>query len=107
GLAASVAGLFLGLGLAKGLGSLMKALQLDLPQTGIVFASRTVIVSLVVGVLITLVATIAPAFRATRVPPISAVREGAVLPRGRFAGYRPAIALTTVGLAVALLGYGL
>jgi putative ABC transport system permease protein len=107
GLAASVAGLFLGLGLAKGLGSVMKALQLDLPQTGIVFASRTVIVSLVVGVLITLVATIAPAFRATRVPPISAVREGATLPRGRFAGYRPVVALATVGLAVALLGYGL
>ena len=107
GLAASVAGLFLGLALAKGLGSVMKALQLDLPQTGIVFASRTVIVSLVVGVLITLVATIAPAFRATRVPPISAVREGATLPRGRFAGYRPVVALATVGLAVALLGYGL
>jgi putative ABC transport system permease protein len=107
GLLASVTGLFLGLGLAKGLGSVMKALQLDLPQTGTVFASRTVIVSLVVGVLITLVATVVPAVRATRVPPISAVREGATLPPGRLARYRTVIALSTVGLAVALLAYGL
>jgi putative ABC transport system permease protein len=107
GLLASVAGLFLGLALAKGLGSVMKALQLDLPQTGTVFASRTVIVSLVVGVVITLIATIVPAVRATRVPPISAVREGATLPPGRLAGYRPVISLATVGLAVALLAYGL
>ena len=35
-----------------------------------------------------------PAFRATRVPPISAVREGATLPPGRFARWRTPWAIT-------------
>ena len=39
-------------------------------------ATRTIIVSLLTGTLVTLVASIVPALRATRVPPISAVREG-------------------------------
>ena len=36
----------------------------------------------------TVVASFVPALRATRVPPIAAVREGAQLPPGRFAKYR-------------------
>ena len=82
GVIASVIGLFLGIGLAKGLNWLFKLLDLELPTTGLVFATRTVIVALLVGVVVTLVAGLAPALRATRVPPISAVREGATPPRG-------------------------
>ena len=47
------------------------------------------IVALVVGILVTVLASLRPAVRATRVPPIAAVREGAELPPGRFARYRP------------------
>ena len=36
----------------------------------------------------TLIASFFPALRATRVPPIAAVREGAELPPGRFARFR-------------------
>ena len=82
GLGASLVGLFSGLGLAVGLNALFKALNLDLPQTETVFATRTIVVSLLVGTLVTLVAGLFPAIRATRVPPIAAVREGATLPRG-------------------------
>ena len=82
GLGASIVGLFSGLGLAVGLNALFKALNLDLPQTQTVFATRTIVVSLLVGTLVTLVAGLFPAIRATRVPPIAAVREGATLPRG-------------------------
>ena len=39
-------GLFVGLALAKGLDELFKAFGADLPQTGLVFAWRTVIVSI-------------------------------------------------------------
>jgi putative ABC transport system permease protein len=46
-------------------------------------------VSLVVGVGITLLAGLFPAIRATRVPPIAAVREGATLPHSRFARFTP------------------
>jgi putative ABC transport system permease protein len=106
GFTASVIGLFSGLGLAVGLSELFKALNLDLPQTETVFATRTIVVSLLVGTLVTLVAGLFPALRATRVPPIAAVREGATLPRGRFARFTPYIAGVTVALAVLALSYG-
>jgi putative ABC transport system permease protein len=61
GVLASVTGLFLGLGLAKVLNAVFKAFSLDLPQSGTVFATRTVIVSLVLGISITLIASLVSA----------------------------------------------
>jgi putative ABC transport system permease protein len=106
GLAASIVGLFSGLGLAVGLSELFRLFDLELPQANTVFAVRTIVVSLLVGTLVTLVAGLFPALRATRVPPIAAVREGATLPRGRFARVAPWIASVIVLLAVAALSYG-
>jgi putative ABC transport system permease protein len=103
GLLGSLAGLAMGVVLAKGLTAVMKALQLDLPQASTVFATHTVIVSLLVGVAMTMIATLAPALRATRVPPIAAVREGAVVPRARLAGAAPAISIATIVAAVGAL----
>jgi putative ABC transport system permease protein len=106
GLAASAAGLFAGLGLAKGLNAAFVALGIKLPQAGTVLAGRTIIVSLLVGTLVTLAAGLFPAIRATRVPPISAVREGAVLPASRHAHRRPWVAgvMMLLGLAVIVQG---
>jgi putative ABC transport system permease protein len=106
GLIASIIGLFSGLGLAVRLNELFVALNLDLPQTTTVFATRTVIVSLLVGTLVTVFAGLFPAVRATRVPPIAAVREGATLPRSRLARFTPYIAGVIVALAVLALSYG-
>jgi len=106
GLGASIMGLFAGLGLAIGLNELFRALNLDLPQTTTVFATRTIVVSLLVGTLVTVFAGLFPALRATRVPPIAAVREGATLPRGRLAPFVPYIAGAVVVLAVIALAYG-
>ena len=50
------------------------------------------IVALIVGIGVTLVAALVPALRATQVPPIAALREGAALPRGRFARFTPSLA---------------
>jgi ABC-type antimicrobial peptide transport system permease subunit len=101
GALASVVGLFLGLLLAKGLFKLFDAVGFTLPNSGLVFETRTIIVSLLVGILVTLVASLRPALRATRVPPIAAVREGATLPESRFARYRTpgSILLTLAGFA--------
>jgi putative ABC transport system permease protein len=101
GALASVVGLFLGLALAKGLFSLFDAVGFTLPNQGLSFETRTIVVSLLVGVVVTLLASLRPAVRATRVPPIAAVREGATLPESRFARYRlPAsILLSVLGFA--------
>jgi len=101
GLFASLVGLGLGVLLAEGIQALFKSLGADLPTADRVFATRTVVVSLVVGVGITLLAGLFPAIRATRVPPIAAVREGATLPQSRFHRLTPWIA--GVFVVVALL----
>jgi putative ABC transport system permease protein len=107
GLLASVVGLFLGLGLAKGLNSLFVSFGINLPQASTIFATRTIVVSLVVGVAITVLAALRPALRATQVAPIAAVREGALLPPSRFARLGTPVALLTILLALALMLLGL
>jgi putative ABC transport system permease protein len=102
----SLVGLFLGLALAKVLNRLFIAIGINLPQGSTVFATRTIVVSLVVGTLITLLASLRPARRATRVPPIAAVREGSVLPTSRWARFGPAAALTVLLLAIGLVCVG-
>ena len=106
GFVASVVGLFLGLGLAKILNKLFVAVGIDLPQGNTVFATRTIVVSLVVGTLITLLASLRPARRATRVPPIAAVREGSVLPVSRWAKYGPVTSLVVLLVAIGLVCFG-
>jgi putative ABC transport system permease protein len=104
GLIASLIGLLLGVLLAEGLQALFRLFDFELPTAERVFALRTVVVALVVGVGITLVAGLFPAIRATRVPPIAAVREGAELPRSRIAPFVPWIAAFIVVGALVLLG---
>jgi putative ABC transport system permease protein len=104
GTLAAVTGLFLGLGLAKLLFWLFDKAGFTLPNSGLIFETRTIVVSLLVGILVTLVASLRPAVRATRVPPIAAVREGATLPVSRFARYRTvgSLLLIVVGFAALL-----
>jgi len=107
GVLASVTGLFLGLGLATGLFKLFNLIGFTLPNNGLIFATRTVIVSLLVGILVTLVASLRPAIRATRVQPIAAVREGATLPESRFARFRTPGSTIVAVVGFAALVYGL
>jgi putative ABC transport system permease protein len=107
GAVASVTGLFLGLALAKGLFWLFGELGFTLPNTGLLFKPRTVVWSLVLGIVVTMIASLRPARRATRVPPIAAVREGATLPPGRFARLRPVGSATLAVLGFAALIFGL
>src|SRR5829696_9647391 len=103
GLLASVVGLFAGVGIAKAMNALVGS---DLPDAGLVFAPRTIIISLALGTLITLVASILPARRATRVPPIAAVREGSILPPSRFAAHSLKAAVGVVAGSVAAISVG-
>jgi putative ABC transport system permease protein len=105
GVFASVAGLFLGLALAAGLNGLFKAFGVDLPQASTQIQTRTVIVALGLGIGITLIASLSPARRATRIAPVAALREGATLPP-RLGARRPAIPVTIVVVSAVLLVAG-
>jgi putative ABC transport system permease protein len=107
GTLASIVGLLLGLLLAKGLNSLLVSFGIDLPQTSTVFKTRTIIVALAVGIIITMIAALRPALRATRVAPIAAAREGALLPPSRWAKYSTQGAAATIIGAFALMLIGL
>lgn len=75
GILASAIGVFLGGFVAAGLIAALGAGGLALPNSGLVVESSSVIWSLIVGVVVTVVASIAPAVRASRVPPLAALRE--------------------------------
>jgi putative ABC transport system permease protein len=107
GVLASLVGLAVGYVLASQLGALFGALGLGLPEAGTIVATRTVVISMAVGVLITLLAGLVPAVRATRVPPIAAVREGSTVPATRLSPHVGMLALVVLGLGAASLGLGL
>jgi putative ABC transport system permease protein len=75
GIVASAAGLFGGIGIATLLKALFDAFGGALPDGGLALQSNTVVVSLGVGVLVTLLAGVVPARRASRVAPLAALRE--------------------------------
>jgi putative ABC transport system permease protein len=100
GLGASLVGLAAGLGLAKGLSAMMSALGLALPEAPLVFATRTVVVALGVGILIAVLAGLMPAVKATRVPPIAAVREGAMPQGSRRRSQIVGLVFCAVGIAL-------
>jgi len=83
GVAGAVLGLLGGIALAPGLDQLFKSFGADLPSNGTVLETRTIVVSLAVGISVTVLAGLAPAVRATRVPPLAAMREGVEIPRRR------------------------
>ena len=106
GLLASILGLLGGLLLVPALRGLLAAIGADLPATDSVIATRTIVVSMLVGVVVTVIASVVPARRATRIAPIEALRDGLVAAakagRGRLIG---ATLLCLTGAGV--LAYGL
>ena len=74
GVLASIVGLVAGIGLAQALDAFFDAIELSLPEAGTVVATRTVVVALLLGTGVTLVAGLVPAWRATRVAPVAALR---------------------------------
>ena len=107
GLIGSLLGVLAGIGFAGGLNAIFKTFGIDLPNTGTVIATRTIVLSVVVGLVVTLFSALTPALRATRVSPMAALLE-AELPESRARGrvFLSLAALLTLG-GIALACFGL
>ena len=109
-LAVGLIGAVLGIGggflIAMLLNALLEAFEVDLPTTSLVMESRTVVVSLLVGVVVTVLAALVPAIRSTRVPPLAALRAVAPEPsrRRRLLGAVVSLLIGVAGLAMILIG---
>ena len=106
GLVGSLLGIAFGFVIAMALKALFEAVGANLPTTGLILKSRTVIVSLAVGLGITLISSLIPALRSTRVPPIAALRAEIAAPshRRRVLNAVLAALLGLVGMAILLVG---
>jgi putative ABC transport system permease protein len=102
GVFASLVGLAAGVAVARGLQSLLVAFGIDLPAGGLVIEPRTAIVAIAVGLLVTVGAAVFPALRASRIPPIAALRDVALDRTGQ-TWHR--LALGGVLTAVGVLGF--
>ncbi len=106
GLLASVLGLLAGIGFAPAINALFHAVEIDLPSEGSVLATRTIVLAFAIGIGLTVLASLIPALRITRVPPVTGLREGAVLETPKSHRLRSALAtgLTAIGVVAMLLG---
>ena len=75
GLVSATIGLLGGVGLATGIRALLGAIGLEVPTTAAAVEPRTVVAALLVGVVVTVVAAVVPAWSATRVAPVEALRS--------------------------------
>jgi putative ABC transport system permease protein len=107
GLAASLAGLVLGVVVAGGLKALMGAMGITIPAGGIVFAARTAIVALVLGTGVTVTAALGPARQAGKVSPIAAMQESLVTSTGYGSKERVFAGTGLLGAGVAVVFVGL
>jgi len=111
GATASALGTAAGYGAAEGLRALISAAGGRLAFGPEVLELRTVGVSVAAGIGVTVVAALVPALRATRLPPVSALREGVVPPATRLGRAMPwlgagALASGVLVSALALRGGG-
>ena len=106
GLLGALLGIAGGYVMAILLNALLKAFEVDLPTTSLVMESRTVVVALLVGIVVTAVSSMVPALRSTRVPPIAALQS--YVPPSSRRRRLVYLALSTLlglgGLAILLIG---
>ena len=106
GLMASALGVGIGVGMAKLLHSLVQHIGVPLPEAPLVVHARVIVIGLLVGTLVTVVASYLPARRSGRTAPIAAMRaaDPGALPRRRMRTLVGTL-VTGVGLTATASGY--
>jgi putative ABC transport system permease protein len=107
GVVAGFLGLLAGLGLSELMRAIFDAIGFGFPDGGLVIESRTIVVSMVLGVVVTAIASIAPARRASRISPMEALREGSGGDDDRVGVRRTIGGLLLGGLGAAAIVVGL
>ena len=105
GAAASAIGVGLGIGVARGLNALMGAVGFSLPSTSMQISTGTIVISMLVGILVTVASALVPARRATKVLPVEALRDAT--PGSRKPSLRRMVTgalMTAVGVVGVLAG---
>ncbi len=80
GVVASVAGIGLGAGVCIGLTQLFSASGMELPPAPLQITAQTVVISMLVGVLVTVFASLGPALRIRKLSPVEALVSGLSAP---------------------------
>jgi putative ABC transport system permease protein len=105
GVVASALGFVAGVLLASAVKAVLSATGVDLPTAGITVPANALITSFVVGILVTVVAAVFPAIRASRIPPIAALqRVGADESAGSWKRITAGIVITLVGIGLLVSG---
>ncbi len=104
GVAASIVGLFGGVGVAWLLKQLFSTGGGSFPDGPLRILPRTIVVVVVVGLLVTILSAILPAVRASRVSPLEAVRDGGQRERSMRFRILAGAAVLVPGLAALLFG---
>jgi putative ABC transport system permease protein len=78
GLVGSILGLVAGLGVSTALKGFLSAIGVDFPSTTLQLLPRTIVVTVVIGMIVTVLSAIMPALRGGRVSPLAAMRDSAV-----------------------------
>ncbi|MEP7202239.1 MAG: FtsX-like permease family protein [Ilumatobacteraceae bacterium] len=78
GVVGSLLGLVAGIGVSMALKSFLGVLGIDFPSTTLQLLPRTILLTLVLGTLVTVLSAVLPALRTGRVSPLAAMRDSAV-----------------------------
>ncbi len=104
GIVATILGLFGGIGVANLLIFLFDAAGAGFPDTQTVLQVRTVVIAALVGVGITMVSVIVPSRKASRIPPVAAMRPELGFVAMRTRRLVGGVIVTAVGLALFVFG---